>query len=322
VREGSRDDPPQQPTEADVDADDPVPAVEACKLDLVRPDEPRTVDVDQLPVEHVLLQQHLVRAPFERLQVEPPCAHADAAVLDLRDRVRGHEHLPTGEGGEEAGDGRVLVLAEPDDEVVDAAELGAGGIEQVAARDEREVEDARSRGGRRFHGADLTSPAVQAALRASEAVPDDLRHDAREVGDERRTLLRRHAAPQRRAEHLRVAAARLEVVEVLAKDRVVEIRGVRRARARVREEREPVARENPCVLRAFGRARRARDRLRRIRAVARNRERRAMTAAAASGEERGSKSENPYAFHTTDHLSGWRPATRFRRNLECTTAAR
>ncbi len=322
VRKGSRDDPAQKPAKADVDADDAIPAVESRELDLVRTDEPGAVDIDQLPVEHVLLQEHLVGAPFERLQVEPSCAHADAAVLDLRDRIGGDEHLPSGEGGEEAGDGRVLVLAQPDDEVVDAAELRACGVEQVAARDEREVEDARSRGGRRFHVADLTSRAVQAALRASEAVPDDLRHLAREVGDERRALLWRQALPHRGAEHRRVAVTRLEVIEVLAQDRVVEIRRIRRARARVGEEREPVARENPCVLRTFGRARRARDRLSGIGAVARHRERRAVAAAAASREERNREEENPYAFHTPDHLSGWRPAARFRRNLECISAAR
>ena len=121
-RKRARHEPPQQPAEADVDADDAIPAFEARELDLVRADEPRAVDVDQLPVEHVLLQQHLLRAALERLQVEPRARSVDAAVLDLRDRVRGDEHLTPGDRREQAGDGRVLVLAEPDDQVVDAAD--------------------------------------------------------------------------------------------------------------------------------------------------------------------------------------------------------
>ena len=58
--------PAQQPRRPGVDADDAVPAVEPRELDLVRAHEARAVDVDQLPVEHVLLQQHLLRAALER----------------------------------------------------------------------------------------------------------------------------------------------------------------------------------------------------------------------------------------------------------------
>ena len=59
-----------EPAHADVDADHAVPALEPRELDLVRADEPGAVDVDQLPVEHVLLQQHLLRPPLEVLEIE------------------------------------------------------------------------------------------------------------------------------------------------------------------------------------------------------------------------------------------------------------
>ena len=64
----------RKPRGARVDADDAVPALDPRDLDVVRPHEPRTVDVDQLPVEHVLLQQDLLRAAGERLQIEPRLA--------------------------------------------------------------------------------------------------------------------------------------------------------------------------------------------------------------------------------------------------------
>ena len=62
--------PPQQAAQADVDPDDPPPALDPGDLDLVRAHEPGAVDVDQLPVEDVVLEQHLALAAAEGLQVE------------------------------------------------------------------------------------------------------------------------------------------------------------------------------------------------------------------------------------------------------------
>ena len=83
-----------------------------------------------------------------------------------RDRVRGHEHLPSGHGPEEARDRRVLLAAEADDEIVDAPELRPLGVEQVAAGDERQVEHARDRGGGRFHADNDRPPRVEASVTA------------------------------------------------------------------------------------------------------------------------------------------------------------
>src|SRR5581483_11928606 len=118
----------------------------ARELDLVRAHEACAVDVDELPVEQVLLQEDLLRAALERLEIEARRPQPDAAVLDLLDRVGGHEHLATRDGREQSGHRRVLVLAEPHDEVVHPAELRAGGDEQAAAHDETEMEDARCPG--------------------------------------------------------------------------------------------------------------------------------------------------------------------------------
>ena len=67
----------------------------------------------------------------------------DAAVLDLADLLGRNEDQPSGDLRDGAADRRVVVLAEADDEVVDPAELAAVGVGQLAARDEREVEDGR-----------------------------------------------------------------------------------------------------------------------------------------------------------------------------------
>jgi len=88
---------------------------------------------------------------WKPLQVEAAHAHPHAAVLDLGHRVRGHEDLTPRERGEQAGNGWIFVAA---DEIVDAAELLPVRVEQVAADDEREMEDAWSRG--RCHAADPT----------------------------------------------------------------------------------------------------------------------------------------------------------------------
>src|ERR1700694_2563073 len=67
--ESPRHKPAQQAPQADIDTDYPVPAAEPGDLDVVRANKTRPVDVDQLPIEHVLLQQHLLRPSPERLQI-------------------------------------------------------------------------------------------------------------------------------------------------------------------------------------------------------------------------------------------------------------
>ena len=56
-------------------------------------------------------------------------------------RSAGHEDLAAGDAGEGAADGRILVVAEPDEQVVDPAEAAAVGVAEVAADDQREVQD-------------------------------------------------------------------------------------------------------------------------------------------------------------------------------------
>ena len=136
-----REDAAQEAPQADVDADDAVPALEPRELDLVRPHEPGAVDVDQLAVEDVLLQQHLLRPPPEVLEVELLADQRHEAGAELDDLLGGDEDRAPRDGGDDSGDGRIVVVAEADDQVVDAAEPLAGCVAQVAADDEREMED-------------------------------------------------------------------------------------------------------------------------------------------------------------------------------------
>ena len=55
------------------------------ELDLVRAHQPRALDVDQLAVEHVALEQHLLRAALEVAQVELGLAQDDAVVAPISD---------------------------------------------------------------------------------------------------------------------------------------------------------------------------------------------------------------------------------------------
>jgi hypothetical protein len=134
---------PRQPAQPGVHTDNAIPSVHARKLDLVRPHQARALDVDQLPVEHVLLEQHLLGAPLERPQVEPDLAQFHVSVPDLADHIGGDEHAAAGYRSQHAADHRI-VGAQPHDHVVDTAQLAAGAVAQHAARDQRQVQDRQA----------------------------------------------------------------------------------------------------------------------------------------------------------------------------------
>lgn len=144
---------------------------------------------------------------------------------------------------------------------------------------------------------------------------DDRTHRIREIRDEVSSLSLRQSAAQFGAEQLRVAAPRLEVGEVLPDDHVVEVGRIGRVRSGMREQEQRVPREQARVLRALLGAGCTRDRLCRVRTVSGNGDRTAV--AAAAPREQSEERENPYAFHTTNHLSEWLPDPRFRRPNVC-----
>ena len=80
-----------------VDADHAPGSGDQCQLDLVRAHQPGALHVDQLPVEQIALQQHLLGAALEVAQVELGLAQDDAAGADLRDALDAEIGGPAGD---------------------------------------------------------------------------------------------------------------------------------------------------------------------------------------------------------------------------------
>jgi hypothetical protein len=126
------------------------------QLDLIGSDQPRALDVDQLAVEQVTLEQHLLGTAFERAQVELGLAHDNATGADLRDAVGAQKGGTTCDVRQEAGDRGVAGPAEAHDQILDLAQTLAVGIAQRAADDRGEVQDRGLLGGGQAHSAHRT----------------------------------------------------------------------------------------------------------------------------------------------------------------------
>ncbi len=148
VGESSWHQPAEEAARPGVDADDAVPALKASYLDLIRPHQPRTVDVNELPIEYIRLQQHLLRSSGERLQIERRLADHDRARLDRRDQLSRDEDRTAGDRRERARHRGIVIGAEANDQVVHLAEAKAVRIAELPTEDQREVKYLRWRGGR------------------------------------------------------------------------------------------------------------------------------------------------------------------------------
>ncbi len=135
--------PAREPARADIDTDDPIPAVEPRQFDLVRAYEPRTIDVDQLTIEHVFAKEHLLGPPLEGTEVETCCPQRRLPVFDPRYRLGRHEYLASRNGRQQPGDRRVFVVAQTDDQIVDPSDLVAAIHAKLAPRDQGEMQELR-----------------------------------------------------------------------------------------------------------------------------------------------------------------------------------
>src|SRR6266571_9465116 len=70
----------------------------------------------------------VVRAAPDQRQIEPDRAQHDSTMVDLVHLIRRHEHLPAGHSCEQTGHGRILVLSETHDQIVDPTDLAAGRV--------------------------------------------------------------------------------------------------------------------------------------------------------------------------------------------------
>jgi hypothetical protein len=135
VGEYARNKSAEQTAQANVNAHNAIPAPEARKLDLIRPDQTGTLHVDQLAIEDVLLQQHFLRPAPERLQIKPHDTKTHSTVRDLRDSICRNEHLPLRNGRKHTGYRRIPILTQPDDQIIDPPQLLARAIDQIAPDD-------------------------------------------------------------------------------------------------------------------------------------------------------------------------------------------
>ena len=79
------------------------------------------------------------------LEVELVGLERDDAGRDLDDLLGGDVDGPSRDRGDDAGDRRIVLVTEADDEVVDAAEALAEGIAELSPDYEREVKNGRSK---------------------------------------------------------------------------------------------------------------------------------------------------------------------------------
>ncbi len=112
----------QQRASPGVDADDLPLAVDLGDLDLVRGDEATAHQVDQVAREQVLGEEELAGAPLEPAQVHAAALEGHLALAQAADLADRHEEVPALDADDRADDGRVGVVAEARDQVLDATD--------------------------------------------------------------------------------------------------------------------------------------------------------------------------------------------------------
>src|SRR5271154_6945611 len=184
---------------ARVDAHHAPGSGEQRELDLVRAHQSRALDVDQLPVEQVAFEEHLLWTALEVAQVELGLAQHHAGGSDVGDPVDAHERGPPGHGHQHARDRWVADAAQAHDQILDLAQLLSVGVAQWAADDRGEVEDRRHLRGGRVHAGHRTP--IFGALGTGTAAAS--RSTSRPLASPRPA--RRLPAPRRRVRSMLVA---------------------------------------------------------------------------------------------------------------------
>ena len=137
----ARQQPPQGHTRAGVDGDDLPATVDAGQLDLVGPDQPGPLEVDQVAGAEVLRQQHLPGPPLEALEAHGVAHELHPAGLEVGDAGDGDEQLAAGDADHDAGHRRVRGEAQLGDEVLDPAEAVPVPVHERAPDHARQVQD-------------------------------------------------------------------------------------------------------------------------------------------------------------------------------------
>jgi hypothetical protein len=85
-------------------------------------------------------------------------------MVDLLNPVRRHEHLPSGNGRQETGYRRILIVAEPHDQIVDPAQLRPRTVAKLPPDYQRKMQDTRTGSERAAHLLHDTTRTVATAL--------------------------------------------------------------------------------------------------------------------------------------------------------------
>ncbi len=133
--------PPQCHARTGVDRHHFPTTVDVGQLDLVRPDQPGALEVDQVSGAQVLGQQDLAGASFESLQAHGVAHELHSTGLEVGDAGDGHEELPSGDADDDAGHGRVRGEAQLGDEVLDTSETVSVPVDERAPDHAGQVQD-------------------------------------------------------------------------------------------------------------------------------------------------------------------------------------
>jgi hypothetical protein len=82
---GRWEEPPQERLMAAIDADEPILVRDGCQGEVIDPDDPPPVQVDQLAVEDFMAEQHLMVTPGEGLEFTRGGGEPQATIVESRD---------------------------------------------------------------------------------------------------------------------------------------------------------------------------------------------------------------------------------------------
>ena len=101
----------QQAAGVDVHGDGHPAVADAGELDVVGGDQSGLFDVDKAVAQDVAAQQDLTGATLEGAQVQAGRCQLESLVVPRQDLGDGHEQLAPADVGDQAGYGRVVVIA-------------------------------------------------------------------------------------------------------------------------------------------------------------------------------------------------------------------
>ena len=134
---------PAAPTSTATTRDAPFDLV---KTDVVHPDDLAALDIYDLPVQKVALEEDLVLATLEFVDVDRSVTQSRAGAVKALDRAPGHEDLAPLVRHDEAGHRWVLV-ADRDDQVGDRPERLVSGVAHRPTDDLTQEEHVPPHGG-------------------------------------------------------------------------------------------------------------------------------------------------------------------------------